>query len=171
LLGTVILYLDFSPSLLELKRLVENNPKWTVEYAGCRSTDTKQSTIEVRALVSGTIRARRSISARSGAKVLIEFLRRDYPESLPRVRIVNEPPDEEIRRKKIKRWRAVSGKEHERGSKSPVLHPDEKAMVRTLEAAIRDQRSEIGATAVRPGKFVFAVCGFTAKSVGTSPSG
>ena len=131
LLGTVILYLDYQVPLgelrKELKRLVENNPKWDRRVCGLQVTDTKQSTIEVRALVSGTDPGKTFDLRCEVREGLIEFLRRDYPESLPRVRNVDEPPDEEIRRKKSKDGAAVSGKEHERGSKSPGLHPDEKA--------------------------------------------
>ena len=131
LLGTVILYPDYQVPLgelrEELKRLVENNPKWDRRVCGLQVTDTKQSTIEVRALVSGTDPGKTFDLRCEVREGLIEFLRRDYPESLPRVRNVNERPDEEIRRRKSKDGAAVSGKEHERGSKSPGLHPDEKA--------------------------------------------
>jgi len=133
LLGTVILYLDYQVPLgelrKELKRLVENNPKWDRRVCGLQVTDTKQSTIEVRALVSGTDPSKTFDLRCEIREGLIEFLRRDYPESLPRVRNVDvdEPSDEEIRRKKSKDGAAVSGKEHERGSKSPGLRPDEKS--------------------------------------------
>ncbi len=133
LLGTVILYLDYQVPLgelrKELKRLVENNPKWDRRVCGLQVTNTTQSTIEVRALVSGTDPGKTFDLRCEVREGLIEFLRRDYPESLPRVRNVDvdEPPDEEIRRKKSKDGAAVSGKEHERGSKSPGLRPDEKS--------------------------------------------
>ena len=133
LLGTVILYLDYQAPLgelrKELKRLLENNPKWDRRVCGLQVTNTTQSTIEVRALVSGTDPSKTFDLRCEIREGLIEFLRRDYPESLPRVRNVDvdEPPDEEIRRKKSKDGAAVSGKEHERGSKSPGLRPDEKS--------------------------------------------
>jgi small-conductance mechanosensitive channel len=133
LLGTVILYLDYQVPLgelrKELKRLVENNPKWDQRVCGLQVTDTKQSTIEVRALVSGTDPGKTFDLRCEVREGLIEFLRRDYPESLPRVRNVTEPSDEEIRRKKSKSkdGATASGKEHERGSKTPGLHADDKA--------------------------------------------
>jgi small-conductance mechanosensitive channel len=133
LLGTVILYLDYQVPLgelrKELKRLVENNPKWDRRVCGLQVTDTKQSTIEVRALVSGTDPGKTFDLRCEVREGLVEFLRRDYPESLPRVRNVTEPSDEEIQRKKSKSkdGAAASGKEHERGSKTPGLHPDEQA--------------------------------------------
>jgi small-conductance mechanosensitive channel len=131
LLGTVILYLDYQVPLgelrKELKRLVENNPKWDRRVCGLQVTNTTQSTIEVRALVSGTDPGKTFDLRCEVREGLIEFLRRDYPESLPRVRNVDAPSDEEIRPRKSKDGAAVSGKEHERGSKTPGLHAEQKA--------------------------------------------
>jgi small-conductance mechanosensitive channel len=131
LLGTVILYLDYRVPLgelrKELKRLVENNPKWDRKVCGLQVTDTKQSTIEVRALVSSTDPGKAFDLRCDVREGLIEFLRTHYPESLPRVRNVTEPSDEEIHRRKRKDDAATSGKEHERGSKSPGVRPEPKA--------------------------------------------
>ena len=131
LLGTVILYLDYQVPLgelrKELKRLVENNPKWDRRVCGLQVTDTKQSTIEVRALVSGTDPGKTFDLRCEVREGLIEFLRRDYPESLPRVRNVDVDEPSESQRRKRKDGASVSGQQHERGSKSPGLHPDEKA--------------------------------------------
>jgi hypothetical protein len=50
----------------------------------------------------------------------IQFLCRNYPESLPRLRDVSKPAEEEIQqRRKVKASSAVQGKEHKRGPKSP----------------------------------------------------
>jgi small-conductance mechanosensitive channel len=131
LLGTVILYLDYQVPLgelrKELKRLVENNPKWDGKVCGLQVTDTRERTIEVRGLVSGTDPGKTFDLRCEMREGLIEFLRREYPESLPRVRTVDETSAEEIHRKKSKDGATPSGKEHERGSKTPGLHPDEKA--------------------------------------------
>src|SRR5438552_11199435 len=133
LLGTVILYLDYQVPLgelrKELKRLAENNPKWDRRVCGLQVTDTKQSTIEVRALVSGTDPGKTFDLRCEVREGLIEFLRRDYPESLPRVRNVDvdEPSEIERRKRKDGAVPAISGAEHERGSKAPGLHPDEKS--------------------------------------------
>jgi small-conductance mechanosensitive channel len=133
LLGTVILYLDYQVPLgevrKELKRLVENNPKWDRRVCGLQVTDTKQSTIEVRALVSGTDPGKTFDLRCEVREGLIEFLRRDYPESLPRVRNVevDETSESKPRRGKSADGETVSGHEHERGSKTPGLHPDEKS--------------------------------------------
>src|SRR5947207_4172073 len=133
LLGTVILYLDYQVPLgelrKELKRLVENNPKWDRRVCGLQVTDTKQSTIEVRALVSGTDPGKTFDLRCEVREGLIDSLRRDYPESLPRVRTfeVDEPSEIERRKRKDGAVPAISGHEHERGSKTPGLHPDEKS--------------------------------------------
>ena len=57
-LGTIYLYLDYQVPLgqlrAELKRLAELNPNWDKKVCGLQVTDTKENTIEVRALVSGS---------------------------------------------------------------------------------------------------------------------
>jgi small-conductance mechanosensitive channel len=99
-LGTVILYLDYQVPLdelrKELKRLVENNPKWDRKVCGLQVTDTKQNTIEVRALVSSNDPGKAFDLRCEVREGLIQFLQRHHLESLPRVRNVIEPPDEEI---------------------------------------------------------------------------
>ena len=127
-LGTVILYLDYQAPLgelrAELKRLVENNPKWDRKVCGLQVTDTKQTAVEVRALVSSTDPGKAFDLRCEVREGLIQFLRRHHPESLPRVRNVIEPRDEEIRRTKSKDGAAAQGKEQERPSKSPGVHVD-----------------------------------------------
>jgi small-conductance mechanosensitive channel len=129
LLGVVVLYVDCQAPIgelrKELKRLVENNPKWDRKVCGLQVTDTKQTTIEVRALVSasdpGKVFDLRS-EVREG---LIKFLCRNHPESLPRQRSVEEAPDEETQyRRKSKSTSTTQGKEHERGLKAPGIHAE-----------------------------------------------
>ena len=113
LLGTVFLYLDYQVPTdelrRELKRLVENNPKWDRKVCGLQVTDAKQSTIEVRALVGSTDPGKAFDLRCEVREGLIEFLCRNYPESLPRVRYVEEPS--EIRRRKRKDEIPTSEKE------------------------------------------------------------
>jgi hypothetical protein len=113
----------------ELKRLVENNPKWDRKVCGLQVTDTKQSTIEVRALVSSTNPGKTFDLRCDVREGLIEFLRREHPESLPKVRNMNIEIDEssEIQRRKRKDDAATTGKEHERGDKSPGVRPEAKS--------------------------------------------
>src|SRR5438876_5449597 len=129
LLGTVILYLDYQTPIgelrKELKRLVENNPKWDRKVCGLQVTDSKETAIEVRALVSSTDPGKLSDLRCEVREGLIQFLVRDYPESLPRSRNVNEPSEEEIQhRRKPKSASTAQGKEHERGPKAPGIHAE-----------------------------------------------
>jgi small-conductance mechanosensitive channel len=130
LLGTVILYLDYQVPLgelrKELKRLVENNPKWDRRVCGLQVTNTTQSTIEVRALVSGTDPGKTFDLRCEVREGLIAFLCRNYPESLPKTRNVDVDEPKTPRRKSSD-VETVSGQQHERGSKSPGLHSDAKA--------------------------------------------
>jgi small-conductance mechanosensitive channel len=132
LLGTVILYLDYQAPLAELrkelKRLVENNPKWDRKVCGLQVTDTNQSTIVVRALVSSTSPGKVFDLRCEVREALIDFLRRNHPESLPKVRNVDVSPDEEILRKNARPARTdlTRGTEHERGPKNPGVHSEEK---------------------------------------------
>jgi hypothetical protein len=88
-----VLYLDYQAPIgelrKELKPLVENDPKWDRKVCGLQVTETKQSTIEVRALVSGTDPGKLSDLRCDVREGLIEFLCRNYPESLPRQRSLN----------------------------------------------------------------------------------
>jgi len=129
LLGAVVIYLDYQAPIgelrKELKRLVENNPKWDRKVCGLQVTDTKQTTIEVRALVSATDPGKLSDLRCEVREGLIDFLCRNHPESLPRQRSVSEPPDEATQhRRKPKSASSAQGKEHERGPKAPGIHAE-----------------------------------------------
>src|SRR6266550_4479894 len=128
LLGTVMLYLDYQVPMAELrkelKRLVENNPKWDRKVCGLQVTDTKQSTIEVRALVSSTDPGKAFDLRCDVREGLIEFLRRHHPESLPKVR--NVDVSDLASTVEGSPRRARTGKEHERGDTSPGVHTEGK---------------------------------------------
>jgi hypothetical protein len=119
------LYIVIATLRKELKRLVENNPKWDRKVCGLQITDTKQSTIEVRALVSSTDPGKVFDLRCEVREGLIEFLCRNYPESLPRQRSVSEPPADDVQhRRELKSASAAQGKEHERGPKAPGIHAE-----------------------------------------------
>jgi small-conductance mechanosensitive channel len=132
LLGTVILYLDYQVPLgelrKELKRLVENNPKWDKRVCGLQVTDTKEHAIEVRALISGSDPGKLGDLRCDVREGLIQFLVRNYPESLPRSRNVNvdEPTPTQRRERKSTAGEVIAGQQHERGDKSPGVHAEEK---------------------------------------------
>ena len=90
LLGNVTIYTDYTVPVdavrAELKRICESTPLWKGEVCAVQVTDADQTTIQVRALVD----ARNSGDAWDlrclVREKLIDFLRRNYPESLPRHR-------------------------------------------------------------------------------------
>jgi small-conductance mechanosensitive channel len=131
LLGAVVLYLDYQAPIgelrKELKRLVENNPKWDRKVCGLQVTDAKQSTIEVRALVSSTDPGKAFDLRCEVREGLIQYLCRNHPKSLPRQRSVSESPDGEIQRHKSKSTTTPQGQEHERGPKAPGIHAEQES--------------------------------------------
>src|SRR2546423_1406464 len=131
LLGTVILNLDYQAPIgelrKELKRLVEDNPKWDRKVCGLQVTNSKESTNEMRALGRNTDPGKAFDLRCEVREGLIQFLCRNHPESLPRTRTVTVPADKEIPQRKLEDGAATSGKEHERGSKSPGVHAENKS--------------------------------------------
>jgi small-conductance mechanosensitive channel len=130
LLGTVILYLDYQVPMgelrKELKRLVENHPKWDKRVCGLQVTDAKQSTIEVRALISGSDPGKLGDLRCDVREGLIQFLVQNYPESLPKTRNVEGDEPKTPRRKSTEAG-TIAGIEHEKGDKSPGVHSDDKS--------------------------------------------
>ena len=132
LLGTVMLYLDYQAPMgelrKELKRLVENNPKWDKRVCGLQVTDTKEHVIEVRALISGSDPGKLGDLRAEVREGLIQFLVRNYPESLPKTRNANvDDESPQPQRRKRQDDATTPGAEHERGDKSPGVHADEKS--------------------------------------------
>ncbi len=127
-LGTVYLYLDYQVPLgalrEEVKRLAELNPNWDRKVCALQVTDTKENTIEVRALVSSSNAATCFDLRCQLREGLIEFLRSKYPESLPRVRTALERLHEK-RQPAETSGRSVLGTQHERGSTAPGLKKNE----------------------------------------------
>jgi len=131
MLGKVILYLDYQAPMgelrKELKRLVENNPKWDKRVCGLQVTDTNENTIVVQALVSAADSGKLGDLRNEVREGLIQFLCRNYPESLPRQRRVNVDDEHpHVLRRKSDDGQTVAGQQHERGDKSPGVHPETK---------------------------------------------
>lgn len=101
ILGTVYLYTDFNIPLDKLRkeftRLLESTPLWDRQAQVIQVTDVTEKTMEIRALMSA-----RDASTAWDLRVfirenLLEFIRKNYPESLPRTRIdlkENHPAEE-----------------------------------------------------------------------------
>ncbi|MCK3683765.1 mechanosensitive ion channel domain-containing protein [Maribellus sp. YY47] len=94
ILGTVFIYTDYKVSFEalreELTRLLESTPLWDKKVNVLQVTDAKPNGVEVRALMSA-----RDSSTAWDLRVfvrekLIEFLQKNYPESLPKTRILIE---------------------------------------------------------------------------------
>jgi small-conductance mechanosensitive channel len=90
LLGTVMLYLDYRAPIDairdEAKKIVEASPNWDRKVFGVQVTDSKESTIEIRVLVSA-VNAGKAFDLRCELREkLIAFLQRDHADALPRRR-------------------------------------------------------------------------------------
>ncbi|GAA4369203.1 mechanosensitive ion channel [Hymenobacter saemangeumensis] len=94
ILGTVHVQTDYTVPVdavrAELQRIVEGSPYWDRRVCALHVTDSKERTLELRALVSaadaGAVWELRCIVREQ----LVGFLQREYPGSLPRLR-VEEP--------------------------------------------------------------------------------
>ena len=97
ILGTVFLYVDYglpvAPLRAELDRLVHDAPEWDKRVFVLQVTDADRRTMQLRILVSSRnsglnfdLRCR----VREG---LIDFLQRNYPQHLSRLRVDTEPRD------------------------------------------------------------------------------
>lgn len=96
LIGTVMLYLDYEAPVEEIRSKVQeialNSKLWDGKVANVQVTDFRQSTMEVRILVSAGSSPRAFDLRCEVREKLIGFLQRDYPQSLPRLRAEPTPP-------------------------------------------------------------------------------
>jgi small-conductance mechanosensitive channel len=94
ILGTVFIYTDYNVPFDELRseltRLLESTPLWDKKVNVLQVTDAKERSLEIRALMSakdsGTAWDLR-VFVREG---LIVFLQKNFPESLPKTRVIIE---------------------------------------------------------------------------------
>jgi small-conductance mechanosensitive channel len=90
IIGSVFLYLDYTvplePVRTQMQRILDNSPLWDRKVASLQVTDTKQHTIEVRIIVSARDAGQAWDLRCELREKLIEFLQKNYPESLPRIR-------------------------------------------------------------------------------------
>jgi small-conductance mechanosensitive channel len=94
ILGTVFIYTDYHVSFAalreELTRLLKSTPHWDGKVNVLQVTDAKERSIEIRALMSA-----KDSSTAWDLRVfirekMIEFLQKNYPESLPKTRVFIE---------------------------------------------------------------------------------
>ena len=90
LLGTVYLYLDYTIPVNEIRnelhRLLKESPKWDGTAWGLAVTDLKESTMELRALVSAKNSGDLWDLRCDVREKLIDFVQKKYPGALPKIR-------------------------------------------------------------------------------------
>lgn len=90
LLGTVSLWTDYGmplePLRAELKRICEASPLWDRRVAILQVTGASERALQLRALVSAADSARAWDLRCEVREGLVQFIRRDYPQCLPRLR-------------------------------------------------------------------------------------
>lgn len=90
LLGTVFLYLDYSMPVdalrVELERLVKSSPLWDGKTCGLSVTDCKETTVEIRLLMSSASASNAWDLRCLVREKMIAFVQCDYPGCLPRFR-------------------------------------------------------------------------------------
>jgi small-conductance mechanosensitive channel len=96
LIGTVLLYVDFTVPVAELRQKLEQiaraSPLWDGRVVALQVTDFKESTMEIRMLVSASTASRTFDLRCEVREKMIAYIQRRHPEALPRVR--SERPDE-----------------------------------------------------------------------------
>lgn len=90
LLGTVFLYTDYGVPVdalrAELDRLLDGHPLWDGKVKVVQVTDAREHTLELRVLVSAADSGRLWDLRVELREKLLAFLRREYPQHLPRLR-------------------------------------------------------------------------------------
>ena len=90
ILGTVYLYVDYTVPVQEIRaeldRILDASPLWDRKVSGLIVTDATEKTMELRALVSAEDASKAWNLRCEVREKLIEFVRNNYPEGLPKVR-------------------------------------------------------------------------------------
>jgi hypothetical protein len=96
LLGTVFLYVDYSVPVErireQLPKILENDKKWDGAVQGVQVTDAKESTVELRVLVSARNSADLFDLRCNVREALVAFLSENHPTALPRSRLLPMAP-------------------------------------------------------------------------------
>lgn len=98
LIGTVFIYTDYTLPVdevrAELKRLVEKNPLWDKRVCVLQVTDSKERTMELRALMSASNSSRAFDLRCEIREQLVAFIQAKYPDSLPKTRTTMDAPEQ-----------------------------------------------------------------------------
>ena len=92
LLGTVFIYVDYTLPVAavrtELQRLVAQNPLWDKRVCVLQVTDSKERTMELRALVSAADSGSAFDLRAQVREGLVDYIQKHYPQCLPKSRSV-----------------------------------------------------------------------------------
>jgi small-conductance mechanosensitive channel len=90
-MGTVFFYVDFSAPVdalrAEFLRFVQAHPLWDKRSAGLIVSDIKQNVVELRGVVSGSGSGNVYDLRCAVREHMLQFMQREYPGALPRVRV------------------------------------------------------------------------------------
>jgi hypothetical protein len=90
ILGTAFLWVDYAmplePLRAELRRICEAAPQWDGRVCVLQVTDANERAVQVRALVSSANAPRNWELRCQVREKLLDFIRRDYPACLPKLR-------------------------------------------------------------------------------------
>lgn len=91
LMGTVFIYTDYTVPVDEIRNeltsILEKSPSWDKKVNCLQVTDAKESTVELRALMSAADSPTMWNLRCEVREKLLEFLQKHFPSSLPRVRV------------------------------------------------------------------------------------
>lgn len=90
LIGTVMIYLDYTVPVADIRRKVEeiaaNSPLWDRQVVNVAVTDFRENVVEIRILVSASDGGRTFDLRCEVREKLMEYIQRRYPDALPKVR-------------------------------------------------------------------------------------
>jgi len=99
LIGAVLLHVDYTAPVERIRstltEIVNASKLWDGQVAKLQVTDAKESSVELRVLVSARSSADAFELRCEVREKLIEFLQRDYPNALPRTRQEVVAPDQQ----------------------------------------------------------------------------
>jgi len=91
LIGTVMIYLDYSVPVAALRKQVEDiaaaSALWDRRVVNVAVTDFRETVLEIRILVSASSAGRTFDLRCEVREKLIEFIQREYPKALPQLRM------------------------------------------------------------------------------------
>jgi len=97
LLGSVFIYADYgmplAPLRAEAERLVKAAPEWDGRFFNLRVTDATERTMQIRVLCTAASSSQAFDLRCTVREGLIDFMQREYPQFLPKVRIDGGPVD------------------------------------------------------------------------------